>query len=185
MITTGFLCPGALMITTGFLCPGALMITTGFLCPGALMITTRFLCPGALMITTGFLCPGALMIVDSEDEYSTEEIEKIKNDVEKQGLSLIVISDWYNTEVMMKIKFFDENTRQWWMPSTGGANVPALNDLLKSWNIAFRYSTHAPKIISVQPNLRSFRHVSLQVNLAYCKVLQVMMITAYYLVMKC
>lgn len=27
--------------------------------------------------------------------------------------------------------------RQWWMPDTGGANVPALNDLLSSWGIAF------------------------------------------------
>lgn len=26
--------------------------------------------------------------------------------------------------------------RQWWMPDTGGANVPALNDLLSSWGIA-------------------------------------------------
>ena len=38
-------------------------------------------------------------------------------------------------EVMRKIKFYDENTRQWWMPDTGGANIPALNDLLKPWDI--------------------------------------------------
>lgn len=36
---------------------------------------------------------------------------------------------------MKKVKFYDENTRQWWMPDTGGANVPALNDLLVSWGI--------------------------------------------------
>ena len=34
------------------------------------------------------------------------------------------------------MKFYDENTRQWWMPDTGGSNVPALNDLLSSWGIA-------------------------------------------------
>lgn len=27
--------------------------------------------------------------------------------------------------------------RQWWMPDTGGANVPALNDLLSVWGMAF------------------------------------------------
>ena len=35
------------------------------------------------------------------------------------------------------MKFYDENTRQWWIPETGGANIPALNDLLSSWGIAF------------------------------------------------
>lgn len=27
--------------------------------------------------------------------------------------------------------------RQWWMPDTGGANVPALNELLSVWNMGF------------------------------------------------
>lgn len=27
-------------------------------------------------------------------------------------------------------------TRQWWMPDTGGANIPALNELLSSWGIS-------------------------------------------------
>ena len=35
------------------------------------------------------------------------------------------------------MKFYDENTRQWWIPETGGANVPALNELLAAWGIAF------------------------------------------------
>lgn len=37
---------------------------------------------------------------------------------------------------MRKIKFYDENTRQWWMPDTGGANIPALNHLLMPWGAA-------------------------------------------------
>ena len=36
----------------------------------------------------------------------------------------------YNTDIQTHIKFFDENTQQWWTPLTGGANVPALNELL-------------------------------------------------------
>jgi hypothetical protein len=34
------------------------------------------------------------------------------------------------------MKFFDDNTRSWWTPITGGANVPALNDLLAPHNIS-------------------------------------------------
>ncbi|XP_066902456.1 membrane-bound transcription factor site-1 protease [Halyomorpha halys] len=77
---------------------------------------------------------GTLLIVDPEEEFFPEEIAKLKRDVDS-GLSLIVFADWYNVTVMKKVKFFDENTRQWWMPDTGGANIPALNDLLSSWNI--------------------------------------------------
>ena len=42
-----------------------------------------------------------------------EEIEKLPRDV-LNGLSLIVFADWYNTTVMEKVKFYDENTRQWY-----------------------------------------------------------------------
>lgn len=27
--------------------------------------------------------------------------------------------------------------RQWWMPDTGGANIPALNELLSVWDMGF------------------------------------------------
>lgn len=56
----------------------------------------------------------ALLIVDSEEEFSPKEISKLNDDVIKKGLSLIIFSDWYNTTVMKKAKFFDENTDQWW-----------------------------------------------------------------------
>jgi membrane-bound transcription factor site-1 protease len=79
---------------------------------------------------------GTLLIVDPEEEYYPEEIAKLKRDVDA-GLSVIVFADWYNVTVMKKVKFYDENTRQWWMPDTGGSNIPALNDLLASWGIEF------------------------------------------------
>uniref|UniRef100_A0A5F8GQ65 Membrane-bound transcription factor site-1 protease n=1 Tax=Monodelphis domestica TaxID=13616 RepID=A0A5F8GQ65_MONDO len=79
---------------------------------------------------------GTLLMVDSEEEYFPEEISKLRRDIDN-GLSLIVFSDWYNTSVMRKVKFYDENTRQWWMPDTGGANIPALNELLSVWGMAF------------------------------------------------
>ena len=77
-----------------------------------------------------------MLIVDAEEEYFPEEITKLREDIEQHGLSLIVVADWYNIEVMKKVKFYDENTRQWWMPDTGGANVPALNELLAPWGMA-------------------------------------------------
>ncbi|XP_052862529.1 membrane-bound transcription factor site-1 protease, partial [Anopheles cruzii] len=79
---------------------------------------------------------GTLLLVDPEEEYFPEEILKLRRDVLEHELSVIVFADWYNTTVMRKIKFYDENTRQWWMPDTGGANVPALNELLAGFGIA-------------------------------------------------
>lgn len=80
---------------------------------------------------------GTLLIVDPEEEFFPKEIQKLKTDVEENGLSLVVFADWYNPEVMKKLTFFDENTHQWWVPVTGGANIPTLNDLLSSFGIAF------------------------------------------------
>ncbi|XP_055854672.1 membrane-bound transcription factor site-1 protease isoform X2 [Episyrphus balteatus] len=79
---------------------------------------------------------GTLLIVDPEEEFFDEEIAKLKDDIYMHELSVVVFGDWYNTTVMKKIKFFDENTRQWWIPDTGGANVPALNELLSEFGIA-------------------------------------------------
>ncbi|XP_003382470.1 PREDICTED: membrane-bound transcription factor site-1 protease-like [Amphimedon queenslandica] len=77
-----------------------------------------------------------LLIVDNEEEFFPAEIKKLAKDVLDHGLSILVFADWYNVDVMQKLKFYDENTRQWWMPDTGGANIPALNNLLSTWGIA-------------------------------------------------
>lgn len=100
---------------------------------------------------------GALLVIDPEEEFFAEEIVKIENDIKNYNLSVIIFADWYNVSVMKKvyffyiyyffifvniyiffqIKFYDENTRQWWTPVTGGANIPALNDLLVPYGISF------------------------------------------------
>ncbi|CAI9100335.1 OLC1v1037310C2 [Oldenlandia corymbosa var. corymbosa] len=80
---------------------------------------------------------GTLMLVDLEDEFFPEEIKKLKDDIISTGLGLVVFADWYNVETMVKMRFFDDNTRSWWSPVTGGANVPALNDLLAPFGVAF------------------------------------------------
>jgi len=51
-------------------------------------------------------------------------------------LLVTVFAEWYNTSVMTKVKFYDENTRRWWMPETGGCNTPALNSLLQPFGVA-------------------------------------------------
>ncbi|XVF34841.1 hypothetical protein REPUB_Repub18cG0093000 [Reevesia pubescens] len=80
---------------------------------------------------------GTLLLVDLEDEYFEEEIEKLRDDVINTGLGLAVFAEWYNVDTMVKMRFFDDNTRSWWTPVTGGANIPALNDLLKPFGVAF------------------------------------------------
>uniref|UniRef100_A0A2P2J411 Uncharacterized protein MANES_16G115100 n=2 Tax=Rhizophora mucronata TaxID=61149 RepID=A0A2P2J411_RHIMU len=80
---------------------------------------------------------GTLLLVDLEDEYFQEEIEKLRDDVISTGLGLAVFAEWYNVDTMVKMRFFDDNTRSWWTPVTGGANIPALNDLLAPFGIAF------------------------------------------------
>lgn len=85
---------------------------------------------------------GALMIVDSEDEFYPEEIAKIRADVAERGLGLLVFADWYEVPSVKKMRFYDDNTRSWWEAATGGANVPALNDLLKPLGAAFAGGTH-------------------------------------------
>ena len=74
---------------------------------------------------------GHLLIVDPEDEFHPDEISKLKNDVEEKGLNVIVFSDWYNVDMMRRMRFFDDNTLSWWTMPVGGSNVPALNDLLR------------------------------------------------------
>eukprot|EP01117_Protostelium_nocturnum_P001157 TRINITY_DN1147_c1_g1_i3.p1 TRINITY_DN1147_c1_g1~~TRINITY_DN1147_c1_g1_i3.p1 ORF type:complete len:1066 (-),score=261.97 TRINITY_DN1147_c1_g1_i3:935-4132(-) len=80
---------------------------------------------------------GTLMIVDPEEEFFPAEIEKLEVDIKEKGLSVVVFADWYNIETMKNIVFFDQNTRQWWSPATGGSNIPALNSLLSPFGIAF------------------------------------------------
>ena len=39
--------------------------------------------------------------------------------MKERGLSLAVFADWYNTDVIEFVRFFDENTQEWWTPETG------------------------------------------------------------------
>lgn len=78
---------------------------------------------------------GTLIITDPEDEFHEAELSKVYHDVTEGGLGVLVLGEWYNVKIMKTMKFLDENTRSWWSPYTGGANLPALNKLLGLFGI--------------------------------------------------
>ncbi|KAF6142863.1 hypothetical protein GIB67_002727, partial [Kingdonia uniflora] len=80
---------------------------------------------------------GTLLMVDLEDEYFQEEVEKLIDDILNARLGLVVFAEWYNVDTMVKMRFYNDNTRSWWTPITGGRNIHALNDLLSSFGNAF------------------------------------------------
>ncbi|KAF6135723.1 hypothetical protein GIB67_028579 [Kingdonia uniflora] len=80
---------------------------------------------------------GTLLMVDLKDEYFQEEIEKLIDDILNAGLGVVEFAEWYNVDTMVKMRFYDDNTRSWWTPITRDANIPALNDLLSSFGISF------------------------------------------------
>lgn len=62
---------------------------------------------------------GTLLVVDTEEEFFPAEVAKLQDDVMKEGLSVLVLADWYNVGVIDKARFFDVSTRSWWTPVTG------------------------------------------------------------------
>ena len=57
-------------------------------------------------------------------------------DVQDEGLALIVLADWHSPALMRGLEFEDEALGAWQRPITGGAHVPALNDLLRPFGAA-------------------------------------------------
>lgn len=63
-------------------------------------------------------------------------MEKLPNDV-RNGLSLIVLADWYNTSVMEKVKFYDENTRQWSVLVINNSNFHSNSTIIFVFSLYF------------------------------------------------
>eukprot|EP01134_Creolimax_fragrantissima_P007351 CFRG7351T1 len=78
-----------------------------------------------------------LEISDNEGAFHPKERDKLWADVMIRNMSVIVLADWYNTDVIHHLRFYDENFKRWWTHDTGGCNVPALNGLLEQFGIAF------------------------------------------------
>lgn len=54
-----------------------------------------------------------------------------------KGFGLIVFVDWYYVDIMVKMKFFDDNIWSWWIFVMGGVNILVLNDLFVFYGIVF------------------------------------------------
>lgn len=85
----------------------------------------------------------ALLIVDPEEMFHQKEIDKIEYDVIKGGLSLIIFADWFDETMIDRNTFYDSAKFESLKPIVGGANIPALNDLLQPFGIAFGSSVFA------------------------------------------
>ena len=75
-----------------------------------------------------------ILIIDTEEAFGSQEIIKIVKDVRIHGLSVLLITEWYDELIIQSEKYFDENTRSQWYPITGGSNIPSINILLNHFN---------------------------------------------------
>jgi len=80
---------------------------------------------------------GTLLLADPEDYFSMIEIEKLRRDLEAGGLSIVILAEWFNEEIMHKNEFFNNNTFERWSPFMAGGNILALNELLAPYHVAF------------------------------------------------
>ena len=95
---------------------------------------------------------GTLLITDPENEFTTAEVDKLVDDVKNKGLGVVIFADWFNGVTAASLRFFDDNTRSWWTPPTGGANVPALNDLLTRLGAALGDAVLEGQISGLSPS---------------------------------
>lgn len=84
---------------------------------------------------------GGILFLDSEDLFTSAEIDLTRRLVFDHGVSLIIAADWYDVSAMRDIRFEDDNTRSWWSPIIAGANIPAINTLLSPFHISFSTRT--------------------------------------------
>uniref|UniRef100_H3HCV8 subtilisin n=1 Tax=Phytophthora ramorum TaxID=164328 RepID=H3HCV8_PHYRM len=80
---------------------------------------------------------GVVMVVDPEEEFFRDEIVALQAAVKYSNVSLIVFADWYDNRMLDSLELFDTSTLSKWHAITGGANIPAINELLHDFHIAF------------------------------------------------
>ncbi|CAH0480439.1 unnamed protein product [Peronospora belbahrii] len=71
------------------------------------------------------------------EEFFRDEIVALQNAVMYSNVSLIVFADWYDNRLVDLLELFDTSTLSKWHAITGGANIPAINELLQDFRIAF------------------------------------------------
>ncbi|GAB9474371.1 Membrane-bound transcription factor site-1 protease [Globisporangium polare] len=95
---------------------------------------------------------GVVLLVDPEEEYFHDEIVALQQAIKYENVSLIVFADWYDDEVLDTMDMFDTSTLSNWHAITGGANIPALNNLLRDFNIEFGAGAFSSLSVSLLAN---------------------------------
>lgn len=78
---------------------------------------------------------GVVLLVDPEEAYFQDEVTALARAIKYANVSLLVFADWYDDAVLDTMDVFDTSTLSHWRAITGGANIPALNTLLKDFSI--------------------------------------------------
>ncbi|TMW65827.1 hypothetical protein Poli38472_003592 [Pythium oligandrum] len=104
---------------------------------------------------------GVVLMVDPEEEFFRDEIVALQAAVKYSNVSLLVFADWYDNRVLDTMQVFDTSTLSYWRPVTGGSNLPALNQLLRGFNIEFAYDIRSNASVSLlSPASTSFPFAS-------------------------
>eukprot|EP01041_Mallomonas_annulata_P003854 gene3854-7686_t len=75
-----------------------------------------------------------LIISDPEETFHPNEVNKLENDMRYNNLSVLIIGDWYDEQLLREASFMDDNTQSMWYPITGGANMHAINSLINRFD---------------------------------------------------
>lgn len=90
---------------------------------------------------------GTLILADPEKGLSRNEVVKLRKDIEKRGLSLIIIAEWSDPVMMNKHTFTSDFTQKTWKPVVGGSNLKSINTLLNPYGIMFQESSYSGTIV--------------------------------------
>ncbi|TYZ57718.1 hypothetical protein PybrP1_006293 [[Pythium] brassicae (nom. inval.)] len=95
---------------------------------------------------------GAVLLVDPEEEFFADEVAALQAAIKFDNVSLLVFADWYDDRVLDAMDLFDTSTLSHWRAVTGGANVPALNRLLRAFDIELGAGAFSSSRVSLLSN---------------------------------
>jgi hypothetical protein len=90
---------------------------------------------------------GTFILADPEKGLFRNEVIKLRKDIETRGLSLIIIAEWSDDDIIQKHTFTSEFTHKVWNPIVGGSNLGSINTLLLPYGIRFKESSYSGTIV--------------------------------------
>lgn len=88
-----------------------------------------------------------LILADPEKTFTKKEVVKLNKDIEARGLSLIVLAEWSDSDMIKKHRFTSEVSKKVWEPKIGGGNLLSVNTILKPYGIRFRESSYSGTVV--------------------------------------